>query len=933
MVLVEGEAGIGKSRLVHEAAAAVAAAGRRVLTGLCHPLREPYPYGPVIDALRKAGDWLPPVADLPPSAGVLAPLLPDLAARLPAPPRPAADAHAKRFQLVTGLRSFLAALGPAVLVVEDAHWIDEATGELLLLLTRDMPEQLSLVLTYRAEDLPPGGSVLGPAYRRQPGVSGAAIHLNPLSGPDVQALAHAALGAHATVELGTVLYQRSEGLPLAAEEDLITLAERGPARAAADPPAGPAGRSGARRGAARAARGVHRAPERAVGGGADRGRGRRRPGRPGRRAAAGRGRRPGAGAGLARPHRGAARRGAAGDRHRPLLLPARPGPARRLRADARTAARPPAPARHRRPGGPVPAAAGPDRAPQPAPRRPAGLAGARRRRPRARPIALGDSGTAAALLHQILEQPGVAGDRRSRAALALGTIAVNGVDYVTDARVAAPHPGRPAAADRDPRARSGSRSGCSMVNHAGDRAGFREVARAAEELADRPDRAARAMVALAMNERDENGVRAWAWMERADAEAALCPDPAVSAAAQATRLTLLAREGDPGVWALTDQLPRTSADDEVMRQTVRALYNTGELAIELGHDRRAARMLHESRDLATRVSFPRMECYSRIALLRLDALAGDWEDVENRFTGLCSEYPDIAMAKTDEALTVGQVAAARGLRARAAELFTAAAAYGEMESQVTAGLRAAAGLIAVRLAADAEQDAWAIAEPAVATLRRAGAWARGSGLVPAAVEAALACGYRDAAERLVADAEDGLRDRDAPAATAELCLARGVLKHGTGDAAAAVRDFESARQWWSDIGRPYESAQACERLGVALSASSDGEAAGVRLTEALAGYDRLGAAHDAARCRHTLRDLGLVKPAGRGRRGYGDELSPRERQVAELVAGGATNHDIAEALFLSPRTVEQHVARMLRKLGTTRGGVGSALRSRERQRG
>ena len=114
-----------------------------------------------------------------------------------------------------------------------------------------------------------------------------------------------------------------------------------------------------------------------------------------------------------------------------------------------------------------------------------------------------------------------------------------------------------------------------------------------------------------------------------------------------------------------------------------------------------------------------------------------------------------------------------------------------------------------------------------------------------------------------------------------------------------------------------------------MSAAGDGEAATARLNEALAGYEELGAAYDAERCRHTLLDLGLAKPAGRGRRGYGDELSPRERQVAELVARGATNHDIAEALFLSQRTVEQHVARMLRKLGTTRGDVRSVLRARK----
>jgi hypothetical protein len=59
VVLVEGEAGIGKSRLVHEAASVLTAANGRVLTGLCHPLREPFPFGPVVDALRKAGPWLP----------------------------------------------------------------------------------------------------------------------------------------------------------------------------------------------------------------------------------------------------------------------------------------------------------------------------------------------------------------------------------------------------------------------------------------------------------------------------------------------------------------------------------------------------------------------------------------------------------------------------------------------------------------------------------------------------------------------------------------------------------------------------------------------------------------------------------------------------------------------------------------------------------
>ncbi|WP_049660109.1 helix-turn-helix transcriptional regulator, partial [Kitasatospora sp. MY 5-36] len=65
--------------------------------------------------------------------------------------------------------------------------------------------------------------------------------------------------------------------------------------------------------------------------------------------------------------------------------------------------------------------------------------------------------------------------------------------------------------------------------------------------------------------------------------------------------------------------------------------------------------------------------------------------------------------------------------------------------------------------------------------------------------------------------------------------------------------------------------------------------------------------------------------ASPGRRGYGERLSPRERQVAALAAQGAANQDIARALFLSTRTVEHHVASALRKLGVGRAGLGEAL--------
>ncbi|MEU3899097.1 helix-turn-helix transcriptional regulator [Streptomyces sp. NPDC045251] len=50
-----------------------------------------------------------------------------------------------------------------------------------------------------------------------------------------------------------------------------------------------------------------------------------------------------------------------------------------------------------------------------------------------------------------------------------------------------------------------------------------------------------------------------------------------------------------------------------------------------------------------------------------------------------------------------------------------------------------------------------------------------------------------------------------------------------------------------------------------------------------------------------------------GRPGYGDQLSPREQEVAGLVVQGRANHDIAESLVLSTRHVEHHVARIMRR--------------------
>ncbi|MER6384243.1 hypothetical protein [Streptomyces sp. NPDC001250] len=110
-------------------------------------------------------------------------MLPALADHLP--PQPS-DPRAGHFQILGAVRRIFAALGPAVLVVEDLHRADRTTRELLLLLARNLPESLGLVLTYRREDLPSATAVLGAPYHRPPGVNGVEFSLQALTEQDVQ---------------------------------------------------------------------------------------------------------------------------------------------------------------------------------------------------------------------------------------------------------------------------------------------------------------------------------------------------------------------------------------------------------------------------------------------------------------------------------------------------------------------------------------------------------------------------------------------------------------------------------------------------------------------------------------------------------------------------------------------------------------------------
>ena len=161
--LIGGDAGIGKTRLVGEFMAGARASGAHVLIGDCLQLGETgLPYAPFVGALR------PLVRSLPrerldeligPGALELSHLLPDLGS----PPAPAGRrdrnpsagvAQARMFEIVFGLLRRLADEEPVALVLEDLHWADSSTRDLLRFLVRNARDARFLIIgTYRSDEL------------------------------------------------------------------------------------------------------------------------------------------------------------------------------------------------------------------------------------------------------------------------------------------------------------------------------------------------------------------------------------------------------------------------------------------------------------------------------------------------------------------------------------------------------------------------------------------------------------------------------------------------------------------------------------------------------------------------------------------------------------------------------------------------------------
>lgn len=928
VAVVEGEAGIGKTRLVSELRTRPEVEGRCVVAGACRRMVDPFPLGPVVEAVRQLAEHLAG-AELSPVAGALRPLLPELSGLLPPLPEPIVDRQAERHRLFRALVEALRAAGPTVAVLEDLHWVDAHTGDFLSYLLADPPPELSLVITFRGEEA-------SPAVRALPAKLPVAVHrgrmiLPPLDAPRTGELAAAILDAGTVSdEFATYLCERASGLPFAVEELLALLRERG---------------SVARRGGSWARRALDQLDVPT----SIRDQVLERVGRlsPDARSVL---------AAVAVLHTAAevpTLTATCRLSHDRVLLGldevrqagiiveiveagSRVGFRHVLAAQAVYEDIPPLRRQqlHARAAAALRALASPPLGEIAQHLRHAGrthewVEAAEQAAEQA--VALGHDAEAARLLEELLRHATLDLDSAGRVAVKLaralestagGRDVVELLESVLDRGVAGPVRGELCL-----------RTALVMDHGRDDVSRQREwCAQAVDQLDPRrSDLRAWAMACLGIPlGADVPLAEHRQWLDRALAELAETSD-------RKARILLLGKVamvqvlvGDPQWRELVDRIDDMAAvgDQPERREAAWAYYTIGVEACYAGHHDRAAALV--TRALAYTASWesPFRHASLQSAQALVHYCRGAWDGLQPQVERFVDQLADFTPARVDAEVVAGCLRLAGGDLPAARQRLRAPRGDIGHNGLSFSGLRATAA-IRLTLADGDPAGAAAAARRQLARLRNQGIWAPVSRCLPAMTEALIAAGDDVGARELLAQAETELRALDAPLAGPALGHAAGLVAAADERWREAADGLLAAAEQYEQRQSPYEGAQAREKAAVCRFASGD-PAAEQPWRSALQAYQQLGAGWDVNRVAQLGRRHGVSPPSRhrRGRRGYGAGLSPREREVAVLMAAGRTNQEIAGELFLTVSTVEKHAVAVLRKLqARSRRQVGDRMRA------
>jgi DNA-binding CsgD family transcriptional regulator len=176
------------------------------------------------------------------------------------------------------------------------------------------------------------------------------------------------------------------------------------------------------------------------------------------------------------------------------------------------------------------------------------------------------------------------------------------------------------------------------------------------------------------------------------------------------------------------------------------------------------------------------------------------------------------------------------------------------------------------------------------------------------VEVLIAAGEFDEADAILATWEPRAAALDRAWALAILARCRALLLAARGDFAGAFASFERALSQHARSTDPFHHARTLLAFGRTQRRAKKRASARRTLEDALARFERLGAPLWAEQTRAELARIG-------GRTPSGGELTEAERRIAQLVATGNTNREVAAALFLTEHSVETALTRVYHKLG------------------
>jgi ATP/maltotriose-dependent transcriptional regulator MalT len=319
------------------------------------------------------------------------------------------------------------------------------------------------------------------------------------------------------------------------------------------------------------------------------------------------------------------------------------------------------------------------------------------------------------------------------------------------------------------------------------------------------------------------------------------------------------------------------------------------------------------------------------------ARASEWTDATARwseqhpraiFPGICRVHHAVVLKQRGALAEAAEEARRAGEELTASHLPNAAAAYqevgdilrrlGDLDAAADAFAKASemagglcGGYALVLLAQGRTQEARATVDRC-----RAGCGPSPlakAKLLPVFVQVAIAGGDLDAAEAAAVELDQISEAYPSTYLSATARSTRGRVQLATGDPSAVSTIGEACRAWQM-LGVPYEVATTRTLLGLALRNSGDDRGAVAAFAEASATFDEIGASLDASIAGGGAMPTSL--PAG---------LTQREVEVLRLLATGMSNAEMAEALYLSVKTVSRHMSNIFVKIGVTSRAAATAF--------